>query len=134
MTTVAVTNYGTLLKKATTVLGEVVSINPPKLTNATVEATNHSSGGWREFVSSMLRELEEFTAVVNFTPAVMVSGIVIDLQAGTKASYSITFPDTSVWTSDCYVTGFAPETADAQNPDALKAEVTFRPTGTPTFA
>ena len=129
----ALTNYGTLLKKATTVIGEVVVLDPPELLNEAVEATNHSSGGYREYIPSQLKELSEFTATVNFVTA---SGIMNDVVAGTKATYSIEFPDdgTTTWTFDAYVTGFKPESADASSPEALKATVTFRPTGTVTIA
>lgn len=134
MPTTSVTNLGTLLKKATVVLGEVVSIDPPELMNESIEATNHSSSGWREFIPGGLKELSEFSADVNFTNGVTVSGMLADLQAGTKASYSMTFPNTAVWTFDAYVTKFKPNTADAQSPEVLKATVTLRPTGATTLA
>ena len=134
MTTEAVTNYGTLLKKDTTVLGEVVSIEPPELMNEAVEATNHSSGGWREFISGGLNELGEFTATVNFTSGVTISGFEADVIAGTVDSYSLTFPNTAVWSFDALPTSFKPDTADAQTPDALTATITLRPTGATTLA
>ena len=54
------TNYGTLLKKASSSIGELVSIDPPEYSNPAVESTNHSSGGVRTYVSSKLREMSEF--------------------------------------------------------------------------
>ena len=134
MTTAATTNYGTLLKKATVVQGEVTNIQPPSLSNPSVEATNHSSSGWREFISGGLKELSEFTADVNFTSGVTVSGFLTDVNAGTAASYSLTFPNTAVWTFNAIPTSFQPASADAASPDALKATVTLRPTGATTLA
>lgn len=124
------TNYGTYLKKAATVLGEIVNIDPPELINEAVESTNHSSGGYREFISGGLRELTEFTCTVNFI-GVTVSGIMTDVVAGTKASYSIEFTDdaTTKWTFDAIPTSFKPSAMDAQSPDVLQAEITLRPSG-----
>lgn len=126
------TNYGALLKKSTTVIGEVVSLDFPELTNEALESTNHSSGGYKSYISGKLIELTEFSATVNFTS---ISGIMTDLVAGTEGSYGIYFPDvdTTTFTFGAYVVGFKPETADATKPDVLKATVRFRPTGTVTI-
>jgi hypothetical protein len=112
----------------------VVSIDPPELTNASVEATNHASGGWREFISGGLKELSEFSILVN-----MASGTSSSMQGalttGSSASYAIEFTDEelSIWTFNALVTGYKPEPADATAPEALQATITFRPTGVPTL-
>lgn len=133
-TTTASSNYGTLLKKGSTVIGEIVTIDPPELINEAVEATSHSSGGWREFIPGGLKEVGEFSATVNFAANATVSGITTDLIAGTISSYTFEFPQGSNWTFSGFVVGFKPESADAQSPEALTAEVKFRPTGQPTLA
>ena len=60
------TNYGTLLKKASTSIGSLVSIDPPEYSNPAVESTNHSSAGVRTFVSGGLREMAEFKCTINY--------------------------------------------------------------------
>jgi hypothetical protein len=121
------TNYGTLLKKATTSIGEVVSIDPPEYSNPAVESTNHSSGGVRQYISGKLREMSEFKTTINYDIA-NIALIVTDLVAGTKAAYTITFPDNSTMRFQAIPTAIKPVSADAQKPDVHRAEITFRPT------
>lgn len=121
------TNYGTLLKKATTSIGELVSIDPPEYSNPAVESTNHSSGGVRQYLSGKLREMSEFKATINYDMA-NIATLVTDLVAGTKAAYTITYPDNSTQRFQAIPISIKPLTADAQKPDVHKAEITFRPT------
>ena len=120
------TNYGTLLKKATTSIGELVSIDPPEYSNPAVESTNHSSGGVRQFISGKLREMGEFKATINYDMA-NIATLVTDLVAGTKAAYTILYPDNSSQRFQAIPVAIKPLTADASKPEVLKAEITFRP-------
>jgi hypothetical protein len=136
--TSANTDYGTILGKidstsAYPALGEVVLIDAPELINAAVEATNHSSGGHREFIPSGLQEMSEFKATINAVAA-DVAKLVTDLQAGTKAAYQISFPNGHKEKFSALVTGIKPLTADAQTPDVQKIEATFRPTDSLSFS
>jgi hypothetical protein len=126
--TSATTNYGTLLKRAGATIAEVVSIDAPEYSNPEIEATNHSSGGVREFISGLLKEMTPFKATLNELDGGLAT-IVGDLQNGTVSAWTITFPNTDIQSFSALVTGIKPLTADAQSPDVLKAEVTFRPTG-----
>jgi predicted secreted protein len=135
--TSAKSNYGTLLKvgdgqevETFASIGEVVNIDPPELINEAVEATNHGSGGWKEFVSGGLKELTEFTTTVNFVDAA-VTALYNDLVAGTEKNYQIVFPDdgSTTWTFAALVVGIKPMSVDAASPEALQAEIKFRPTG-----
>ena len=121
------TNYGTLLKKATTSIGELVKIDPPEYTNPAIESTNHGSGGVRQFISGGLREMSEFKATINYDMA-NIAPIVTDLIAGTSAAYSVVFPDASSMRFKAIPTAIKPLSADATKPDVLQAEITFRPT------
>lgn len=123
----AQTNYGTLLKKASTSIGELVSIDPPEYSNPAVESTNHSSGGVRQFVSGKLREMGEFKATINYDIA-NIATLVTDLVAGTKAAYTILYPDNTSQRFQAIPIAIKPLTADATKPETLKAEITFRPT------
>ena len=120
------TNYGTLLKKGSSSIGELVTIDPPEYSNPAVESTNHSSGGVRQFVSSKLREMGEFKATINYVMA-DIATLVTDLVAGTKASYTILYPDNTSQRFSAIPTAIKPLTADATKPETLKAEITFRP-------
>lgn len=131
--TSATTNYGTLLKRSGSTIAEVVSIDAPEYANPEIEATNHSSSGVREFISGMLKEMTPFKAVVNELDGGLAT-VVGDLAAGTIVTWTITFPNTDVQTFDALVVGVKPLTADAQSPDVLKAELSFRPTGTLSLA
>lgn len=122
----AITNYGTLLKKASTSIGNLVSIDPPEYMNPAVESTNHSSAGVRQFVSGGLREMAEFKCVINYEIA-NIATLVTDLIAGTKASYTILYPDNSSQRFQAIPTSIKPLPADATKPDVHKAEITFRP-------
>ena len=121
-----VTNYGTLLKKATTSIGAVVSIDPPEYMNPAVESTNHSSGGVRKFVSGGLRQMAEFKVTINYEIA-DIATLTTDMVAGTKAAYTILYPDNSSQRFQAIPTSIKPQPADAQKPEVLKAEITFQP-------
>jgi hypothetical protein len=121
-----VTNYGTLLKKATTSIGSVVSIDPPEYMNPAVESMNHSSGGVRKFVSGGLRQMAEFKVTINYEIA-DIATLTTDLVAGTKAAYTILYPDNSSQRFQAIPTSIKPQPADAQKPEVLKAEITFQP-------
>ncbi len=137
MATLAESNYGTLLKvgdgdtpEEFAVIGEVVTIDPPEIMAEAVEATNHSSGGWREFIPSGLKEISEFTATINFV-ATAVDNLYTDLIAGNLRNYKIEFPDdgTTTWTFGALVVAIKVLGADAASPEALQAEIKFQPTG-----
>jgi hypothetical protein len=133
MTTASISNYGVILGKEDSsggtysVIGEVVSVDFPELLNPEIEATNHSSAGVREFISGGLQELSVFKAVMNYVSADAAPLITV-VGAGTKAKYQVLFPNTQFINFSSLITGFKPMTSDAQSPDVLKAEITFRPT------
>lgn len=128
--TSAGTNYGVILGKtdsaAYTSIGEVVSVDPPEYMNPEVEATNHGSSGRREFIASGLKEMGAFKATVNVVNADLAK-TVSDLEAGTKTTYELKYPNGLKQHFSAIVTSIKLLTADAQNPDVAKAEITFRP-------
>jgi hypothetical protein len=142
MTDTAKSNYGVLLKKgdgatpteAFTAIGQVVSIDPPEFIAEVVESTNHNSGGYKEFVSSGLKELTEFSAIINFISAdvTVFTGLI---TSGVATNFQLTFPTATptVWNFSAIVKKVKPMTADAQSPEAMQAEITFQPSGAPTF-
>lgn len=125
------TNYGILLKKETTVVGEVTDMSFPEIIREDIEKTNHSSGGLKEFISSGLKEISEFTVSLNTVQA-QFTAIEADVSAGTIATYHIHFPvalGITNWVFSAFPKRIAMQGADAQSPDVLKMDVVFRPTG-----
>lgn len=129
----AKTNYGVVLSVNSTPIGEMVTIEPPEITNLALESTNHASNGYREFISSNLIEVNEFTVTIHYVVASGAYNPLDKVTSGSKDTYNLSFPNGANWSFDALVTGFKVLEADAQNPDTLKAEITFRPTGTPTL-
>lgn len=126
------TNYGVILGKQDSTLtyptiGEVVSVDPPEYTQPEVESTHHGTGGIRTFISSKLREMSPFKATVNYVKA-NIATLTTDLVAGTVGRYQIAFDSLNAWQFGALVTSVKALTPDAQKPDTLKAEITFRPT------
>ena len=122
-----ITNYGTTLSDSGGTIGEIVSIDPPEYMNPAIESTNHSSGGVRVFVSGGLREMAEFKATINYVIA-NIATLVTKLNAGTKSTYTITFPGgNGTQRFSAIPTSIKPQPADATKPEVLKAEITFRP-------
>lgn len=129
-------NYGILLKKATVTVGEITNLGMPELITESIEKTNHSSGGNREYISGLLSEIAPFTLTLNMVQANLTI-LDADRQAGTVANYQIEFPAPlalDAWVFDAFPTNITMQDADAQSPDVLMADVTFRPTGAITFS
>ena len=128
----AQTNYGVFLGKqdstlAYATIGEVVSVDPPEYTQPEVENTHHGSGGVRTFVSSKLAEMSPFKATINYVKA-NIATLYTDMRAGTVGRYKVAFDSLNAEEFGALITNIKPLTADAQKPDVLKAEITFRPT------
>jgi hypothetical protein len=130
-------NYGVTLYNDSTAstapatIGEIVSIDPPEYMSPAVEATNHGSAGVREFVPGKLSEMGEFKATINYIDS-DIAKLVTAMTAGTVGAYHIGLPSAGPGKLgfSALVTSIKPLSADATAPDTLKAEVTFRPSGT----
>ena len=70
--------------------------------------------------------MSEFKCTINYDMA-NIATLVTDLVAGTKAAYTITYPDNSTQRFQAIPTAIKPLTADATKPDVHRAEITFRP-------
>jgi predicted secreted protein len=131
--------FGTVLARTTAPSGtiaQVKSITGPGLKLDTVDVTTHdSSGGWEEVVGTILRSGEVRLELL-YDPAAAThknasGGLIYALAQRSKVTYTLTFPDTTVWTFDAYVTAFEPS---APHEGALTATVTLKLTGQPTLA
>jgi hypothetical protein len=126
------TNYGVILGKqdstmAYPTIGEVVSVDPPEYTQPEVESTHHGSGGVRTFVSSKLAEMAPFKATINYVKA-NIATLATDMRAGTIGRYQIAFDSLNAEQFGALVTSIKVVTPDAEKPETLRAEITFRPT------
>lgn len=130
----ATVGLGTLFKKGSNTIAEVVSIDGPGLEKAMVEATHlNSDSRFREFLSG-LRDAGEITLVLNFLPADTTHEELEDAYlANTSASYSITWTDSglTVWSFTAFVTGLRPNATLDNEP--LRSTVTLKLTGIPTL-
>jgi hypothetical protein len=121
----AQTNYGVILSDSDGTIGEVVSVDPPEMSNPAVESTHHGTGGHRTFVSSKLSEIGEFKATINYVKA-DIAQLYTDMRAGTNKRYTLAYDSLNADLFGALVTNIKPMTADAQKPEVLKAEITFR--------
>jgi hypothetical protein len=147
----SVTNYGTLLKAETyygsgtfSVCAEVTNITPPELMNPPIEVTHHQSGGFREFIPGVLKEIKEFTVDLNYiatgTAAApwSATNFYQDWASGYKRGYQIDFPVGAqaptgtyappTWQFNALVTNIKPNGAKASSPEAQGITVTMKPT------
>lgn len=144
MATAALSATGTLLKigdgggtESFTTIAEVTKIGGPKLKMETKDVTSHSStGGWREFIATLL-DAGEVSFSINFIPTgathSQTSGLLKDMKNKTKRNFQVVFTDTgaTTWTFAAFVTSFEP---DQPVDGALTASVTLKITGQPTLA
>ena len=128
----AVTNYGIVLQKGSTDVGEITNLSFPTVSTPAVETTNHSSAGVRTFISRGLTELGEFTITINATQTEM-DILEVDRRAGTVDAYTIVYTTVTGglddWDFSALVTEIAMQDSDAMSPDTLSLDVTFRPSG-----
>ena len=143
MTTGALAAYSALLKigngatsEAFTAIAEVRDIEGPELELETKEVTSHDSGGWREYIGTLLTG-GEVSFDLNFIPTDAThsysAGLIDDMVTRTRRNFQLVFPDSesTTWEFAALVTGFKPS---AGVEDELAAEVTLQVTGQPTLA
>lgn len=143
MTTGALAAYGVLLKigngatsETFTTIAEVRDIEGPGLKLETKEVTSHDSGGWREYIGTLL-EGGEVSFELNFIPTNATqsysAGLIEDMVNRTKRNFQIIWSDTgnTTWAFTALVAEFNPS---AGVEDELMAEVTLQITGAPTLA
>jgi hypothetical protein len=126
-------DYGTVLKKGTVVVGEIVSVGIPEIKAEKAETTNHSSGGWRTFIPSGLKSLEGFELSVIATGSVIL-GLYTDITGETVSVYTVDYPTQTSgsltdWTFNAFPTNIKIEDMKADKPNAMQFKVKFQPTG-----
>lgn len=111
---------------------DLVDIDGPSFLREFVDVTHQASGSWKEFKASPFSEGDEITLTMSLNGT--VNGItLITSAAGTLA---ITMPTPvggtsgAAWSMTASVTGFR---QSGQLGQKMPLEVTFKPTGTPSF-
>lgn len=139
--TAAITAFGTLLKigdgassESFTTIAEVTDIGGPELALEISEVTSHSStNGWKEKIGALL-DGGQVSFSINYIPTNVThnntAGLIKDMTARTLRNFTLTFPDTTVWSFSALVVGFSP-TEPIDN--ALTADVTLEISGQPTL-
>lgn len=139
--TQAVSSSGTLLKRGDgggpetfTTIAEVLDISGPGMEAGTEEVTSHDSGGWREFIHTLLT-MGEVTYDVNFFDDPTQdheTGLIDAWMTKSVDNYQIVFPTSPVLTVTfaALVTGVE---MDAPVEGKLGASITLQSTGEPTF-
>lgn len=128
--------FGTIFKRGSTAIAYVQNISGPGIAADTEDVTTHdSTGAWEEHVVTILRS-GEASLDLEFDPTAATQrnasgGLLYDLISRASQTYSITFPDTTVWSFSAFVTGFEPS---APHDGALTAAVKLKLTGEPTLA
>ncbi len=143
MTTGALAAYGVLLKigdgatsEVFTTIAEVRDIEGPELELEAKEVTSHDSGGWREYIGTLLGG-GEVSFELNFIPTnathSYTAGLIKDMLDRKRRNFQLVFSDTgsTTWKFAALVTKFAPS---AGVEDELMAEVTLQLTGAPVLA
>jgi len=125
-------NYGIKLCEVSgsvvTPVAGLVKLAMPKIKNEKVEATSHDSGGYKEFVSGNLVEVEDFSGTFAFISG-NVSKYLSYLTSGCVANYEIQCPNSVKFDFPALITEFTPGEADANKPELLNVEITFSPSG-----
>lgn len=126
---------GTTLKKGTTVIAELTSIDGVSVSADTIETTAlDSEGNYRQFVNG-LKDAGEVSISGHFNHAAH-SPLFEDFEDGTVQTYTIEFPDVltttgTLWTFGAVVTAFG---TSAELEDLVSFEATLKLSGKPTLS
>lgn len=134
--TLAVNAFGSTLDMDGVEVAEVTNIGGPSLSRNAIDATHHKSpNAWAEFIKG-IKDAGEVSMDIQYVPTNAThnasAGLLSDFADDTTISvWTLTFPDTTVWTFPGFLTGFEP---GAPIDDKLTASVTIKVSGAPTLA
>lgn len=120
----------------TNLLSEIISVGGVGTSHNVVEVTHMSStGGWREYLGTGVKEGKEFTVNVNFVAdqANQITLYQTRVEAGSKNNYQLTFTDdgSSTLTFSAIVSDID---ISHERDSQAQATITFRPSGAYTWA
>lgn len=124
-------SYGTVLQRSGTTLGEISGVAVPEIIQDAAETTNHSSGGWRTFMPSGLKELGEFELTL-IAGSSTFSTIYGDMTAESASIvYTVKYSGSGLgdWVFTAFPTSIKVEDMDAAKPEAMTLKVKFQASG-----
>lgn len=130
-----VASMGTTLKKGTTAVAELTSIDGVSVSMDTVETTTLDTvGGYRTFING-LKDAGEVSISGHFVYSAH-NAMMADFESGASSSYTIEFPDRiatkgTQWTFTAIVTAFG-TSVDLE--DLISFEATLKISGKPTLS
>lgn len=120
---------GTTLKKGTTTIANLTSIDGVSVSADTIETTALDTvGGYRTFVTS-LKDAGEISISGHFDYT-SHNTLLTDFEGGTVTTYTIAFPDGTTWGFSAVVTAFG---TSAELEDLIGFEATLKVSGKPTL-
>jgi predicted secreted protein len=122
---------GTKLKKGTTEIGELTSINGLELSADTIDTTTlDSDGGYKTFTGGF-KDAGEVSISGHFDPT-QHKGLYDDFESGAEQQYTIEFPPAvgAKWSFKAVVTSYK---TGAELEDLISFEATLKVSGKPTL-
>ena len=125
---------GTTLKKGTTLIADLTSIDGVGVSSDTIETTNLSTeGGYRTFVTS-LKDAGEVAISGHFSYD-SHNPLLVDFEDASIDTYTIEFPDVATttgtqWTFSAVVSAFS---TSVELEDLISFEATLKVSGRPTL-
>jgi hypothetical protein len=126
------TDYGTLVTIAGVTL-KVINVEPPELSTDIIQTTNHSSGGWREYIADTLKGAAAFTITAEGSGAMVEQ---LETVWAARVAVAIVFTEYGfpAWSFNGLIKSFKLNPANAQSPNEAIASITIQPTGAMTIA
>jgi hypothetical protein len=124
----ALTNYASTFTKGGTSMGKCIVIDFPELSTDKIQTTNHASGGRREYIPSKLIDASDITLSLLVDTGTELVNINNELVAGTISQCVVSNPQDTM-TFSGWIQSAKEESADAQNPDAVKLTAVIVVTG-----
>jgi hypothetical protein len=128
----ASTDFGTQVTIAGVTM-KVINVPPPKLSVGMIETTNHSSAGWKEYITDSLKGASSFSVTAELTGAMLAQ---LTTVWAALAPVAITFTEYGIpaWTFNGLIGDIAMSTANAKSPGEETVDITIQPTGAVTIA
>ena len=115
--------------EAFTALADIISINPPSISRASIDATNHDSADrYQEFIPG-LRDAGEVSIVLDYTDTAY-NTLKTKMDANTVNNYQVVGNDTADWEFSAFLTSLE---ADLSLDDRMTISCTFKVSGKPVF-
>lgn len=112
------------------VVAEVISVTPPPLTRASVDATHlQSPDRYKEFIPGLF-EQGECQLGLNYIPSAYAL-LAAEFEKVTNGNYRITFPEGSTFDFSGFFTGLTPPVTTPEG--KMESGATIKPTGRGVF-